>query len=230
MRDTSPESIALEVEVSVNGVAQAGRLPRGMPCDRGDSARLLGEAHRQPVIDVARLGMLIFLGSETMLFAGFAAAFLVFRLGAPVWPPPFQPRLPPEVTGMNTAVLLLSACTLRRALRAARSGDQAGLARGLVHTALLGSAFLAVQGYEWMRLLGFGLSASSGAYGGIFYTLIGTHAVHVLAALTWLAIVLMTAKRGRYTAQNHVGVSLCGMYWSFVVAVWPILYVLVYLA
>lgn len=41
--------------------------------------------------DGAKVGMLIFLGAETMLFAGFVAAFVVFRLSAPVWPPPLQP-------------------------------------------------------------------------------------------------------------------------------------------
>lgn len=182
------------------------------------------------MIDAARLGMLIFLGSETMLFAGFIAAFLVFRLGAPVWPPPFQPRLPAEATAANTAVLLLSGYTMRRALRAVQGGDRAGLARGLAYTGLLGAIFLGVQGYEWARLLDFGLTATSGVYGGMFYALIGTHALHVAGALMWLAIILIRAGRGRYGADNHAGVALCGLYWLFVVALWPILYTLVYLA
>lgn len=210
---------------------RVGQFPPGMPPDRGAGGEPPSrEPNRQPVIDAARLGMLIFLGSETMLFAGFVAAFLVFRLGAPVWPPPYQPRLPVEVTGVNTAVLLLSGFTMWRALRAVRDGDRAGLARSLARTTLLGVTFLGVQGYEWVRLLEFGLTASSGVYGGTFYALVGAHAVHVLGVLTWLAIILVGAARGRYTPQNHVGVSLCGMYWYFVVALWPILYMLVYLA
>lgn len=212
-------------------VPEAGQVPPGTPPDRGDGGEpMFREPDRQPVINAAWLGMLIFLGAETMLFAGFVAAFLVFRLGAPVWPPPLQPRLPVEVTGVNTAVLLLSGYTMRRALRAVRGGDQAGLARSLAQTALLGAGFLGVQGYEWGRLLDFGLTAPSGVYGGTFYTLIGAHAVHLLGALTWLSIVLIGTGRGRYTAENHVGVSLCGMYWSFVVGLWPVLYALVYLA
>jgi heme/copper-type cytochrome/quinol oxidase subunit 3 len=180
--------------------------------------------------DAARLGMLIFLGSETMLFAGFVTAYLVFRLGAPVWPPPLQPRLPVGVTAVNTALLLLSGYTMWRALRAARHGDRAGMATGLVQTALLGAAFLAVQGYEWFRLLEFGLTASSGIYGGTFYALIGAHAVHVLGALTWLAIVLIGARWGRRTPLDHGSLSVLGMYWYFLVALWPFLYTLVYLA
>ncbi|MBI4587799.1 MAG: heme-copper oxidase subunit III [Candidatus Rokubacteria bacterium] len=182
------------------------------------------------MVDAPRLGMLIFLGSETMLFAGFIAAFLVFRLGAPVWPPPFQPRLPVELTGANTGVLLLSGYTMWRALRAARDEKHAGLTRSLAQTALLGATFLGVQGYEWGRLLAFGLTASSGVYGGTFYTLIGAHAVHVVAALAWLALLLIGTRRGGDAAPAHVGVSLLGMYWYFVVALWPLLYTLVYLA
>src|SRR3990170_3473434 len=141
--------------------------------------------------DGANVGMLIFLGAETMLFAGFVTAYLVFRLGAPVWPPPLQPRLPVGVTAVSTAVLLLSGFTMWRALRAARDGDDGGLGRSLALTGLLGATFLTAQGYEWARLLTFGLTASSGIYGGTFYALIGAHAVHVLGALTWLGIILI---------------------------------------
>lgn len=228
MGDMSPAGIIQEEDGAVAD-RRAGQFPPGMPPDRGSGGEPpFREPKRQPVIDAARLGILIFLGSETMLFAGFVTAFLVFRLGAPVWPPPYQPRLPVEVTGVNTAVLLLSGFTMRRALRAVRRGNQAGLARNLAHTALLGVIFLGVQGYEWARLLDFGLTASSGVYGGTFYTLIGAHALHVLGALTCLAIILV--RRRRYTAQDHVGLSVFGTYWSFVVALWPILYTLVYLA
>ncbi len=207
------------------------RLHPRVPPDGGDNGQPpFRESPRPPVIDIARLGMVIFLGSETMLFAGFVAAFLVFRLGAPVWPPPFQPRLPVGVTGLNTAVLLLSGYTMWRALRAIRQGDRVGLTKGLVQTGLLGVTFLGVQGYEWWRLLEFGLTAPSGVYGGTFYALIGAHAVHVFGAVIWLSIVLIWTARGWYTAQSHTGLSVLAMYWTFVVALWPILYTLVYLA
>jgi cytochrome c oxidase subunit 3 len=172
--------------------------------------------------DGAKVGMLIFLGAETMLFAGFVAAFLVFRLSAPVWPPPLQPRLPVGVTAVSTAVLLLSGYTMWRALRAARDGDHGGLGRSLALTGLLGATFLGMQGYEWARLLTFGLTAPSGIYGGTFYTLVGAHAVHVLGALVWLGIILIL--------RNPAAVPVFGMYWYFVVGLWPVLYTLVYLA
>ncbi len=183
----------------------------------------------QPPIDKGILGLLVFLGTEVMFFAGLISAYTVLRAGSQVWPPPGQPRLPIEMTGLNTGVLLLSALTMHLALRAARRDRRSGLIGWLAVTALLGSLFLAVQGYEWVRLVGFGLSLSSGVFGGTFYALIGAHGIHVLGAVVALLFVLGAAVTGRYTAQAHSGVVLCELYWLFVVALWPLLYLLVYL-
>jgi heme/copper-type cytochrome/quinol oxidase subunit 3 len=174
--------------------------------------------------------MLTLIGGETMFFGGLVVAFLNLRLGAPVWPPPGQPRLPLGLTALNTLVLLASSGTFVRALRAVRAGDRAGLLRWLGWTGGLGALFLLVQGVEWTRLVGFGLRVSSGVYGATFYTLIGIHGAHVLGAVIWLGVVLGLARAGRFTARQHVGLVCCAMYWHFVVALWPVLYVLVYLA
>ena len=116
-----------------------------------------------------------------------------------------------------------------RALRAVRAGDRAGLVRWLAWTWGLGALFLVIQGVEWTRLVHFGLRVSSGIYGATFYTLIGVHGVHVLGAAAWLGGVLWLARRGRFTQHRHVALECCAIYWHFVVALWPVLYVLVYL-
>ena len=177
----------------------------------------------------AWLAILMMLGAEAMFFAGLMGAYIVFRIGSTVWPPPFQPRLPIAVTGVNTLILLASAVTMKLALRANRDGDPSGLVRMLSWTALLGTIFLAIQGFEWIRLLHFGLTVSSSVYGGMFYTLIGFHAAHVFGALIWLVSVWVRARQGKYTKQHYVGLQTCSMYWVFVVSLWPVLYGLVYL-
>jgi len=183
----------------------------------------------QPVIGNARLAILMFIAAETMFFAGLIGAFLVFRLSSPAWPPPFQPRLPVGVTAVNSVILLVSGLTMRLALMAARRGKSTRLAQWLSITVLLGTVFLGIQGYEWLRLIGFGLTLSSGVYGATFYTLIGCHGLHVFGAALWLAVVLLRARQGRYSERNYAGVQLCAMYWTFVVGLWPVLYGLVYL-
>jgi len=182
-----------------------------------------------PLLSNARLGVIMMLGAELMFFAGLIGAFLVFRLSAQVWPPPFQPRLPIGVTGVNTVILLISALTMQWAVGAARAGQSAVVVRQLMFTLLLGAVFLLIQGYEWLRMIHFGLTTSSSVYGGLFYTLIGAHGVHVIGGLIWLAIVCWQAKRGRFTKKDFVGVQTARMYWTFVVALWPVLYGLVYL-
>jgi len=174
--------------------------------------------------------MLMLFGGESMFFGALVIAFLQLRLGAPVWPPPGQPRLPVGLTAVNTLVLLGSSWTLRRALRAVRADDRTDLVRWLGWTWGLGVLFLVIQGVEWTRLVHFGLRVSSGIYGATFYTLIGVHGAHVLGAAAWLGGVLWLARRGRFTRARHVALECCAMYWHFVVALWPVLYMLVYLA
>jgi cytochrome c oxidase subunit III len=182
-----------------------------------------------PIGSNAWVAVLMFLGAEAMFFAGLIGAYIVFRVGSSIWPPPFQPRLPVGVTGVNTVILLASAVTMRWSLRAVRINDHKKLIRLLALTAALGGIFLAVQGFEWLRLIHFGLTVSSSVYGGLFYTLIGFHGLHVGGALIWLLVVFVQAKQGRFSKERHVGLQICAMYWTFVVALWPVLYGLVYL-
>ena len=182
-----------------------------------------------PIGSNAWVATLMFLGAEAMFFAGLIGAYIVFRLSTSIWPPPFQPRLPVGITGINTLILLASAVTMRRGLKAVRINDRKKLIRSLTATAVLGGIFLLIQGFEWVRLIRFGLTVSSSVYGGLFYTLIGFHGLHVAGALIWLLVVLVQANQGRFSRARHVGVQICGMYWTFVVALWPVLYGLVYL-
>ena len=204
-------------------------LPPLPPTGGGDRPER-DPAPRQPLFDNVKLAMLFFISGEIMFFGGLVSAFLVLRVSAPVWPPPFQPRLPVGVTAVNTLVLLGSSVVMVAALRGLARGDRAALVRRLVVTAGLGALFLLVQGYEWTRLIRFGLTLSSGVYGATFYTLIGTHAAHVLGALAWLAVTVALAARGRFAGGRTGPLRACAMYWHFVVALWPILYVAVYLA
>ncbi|TMA33728.1 MAG: heme-copper oxidase subunit III [Deltaproteobacteria bacterium] len=182
-----------------------------------------------PPVSNTRLAMIVLITGESMLFAGLIGMYLVFRLAARTWPPPDQPRLPLGLTTLNSAVLLGSAIPLARALGAIRRGETDRVARRVELTALLGLLFLAVQGAEWARLVRHGLTLGSGTYGGSFYVLIGCHALHVLAAVTWLAAVAVLARRGRFTPARHAALEMCSLYWYFVCGLWVVLFPLVYL-
>ena len=179
-------------------------------------------------LDNVRVAMSFLIAGEVMFFAAFISGFFVLRMAAPLWPPPLQPRLPVLVTGFNTLVLLVSSLAMLGASRALRERDRQRLLRGLTAAAVLGALFLAIQGYEWMRLIRFGLTVTSGAYGATFYTLIGAHAAHVVGALVWLGVTLTLAARGRFLDGRTAVPRACAIYWHFVVALWPVLYVSVY--
>jgi len=177
----------------------------------------------------AKLGILLFIATEIMFFGGLISSFVMFRFSPVQWPPPGQPRLPLEVTAVNTLVLLLSGVTFQTAYGALKASQTEKLKKLLTATALLGVLFLAIQGFEWIRLLHFGLTLHASIFGGFFYCLVGTHGLHVLGGLIALLWVLKRAWAGAYDSNGALGVEVCRIYWFFVVGLWPVLFALVYL-
>jgi cytochrome c oxidase subunit 3 len=171
------------------------------------------------------VGMLLFVVTEIMFFAGLISAFIVTRAGV-VWPPPDQPRLPVEATAVNTLILLVSGLVLRRAQTAFAEFDLDRTRKLLPLAIGLGAFFVLFQGYEWIRLINFGLTMRSSTYGSFFYLLIGSHALHAVAALVALGYCWRQLTRSELT---RTGFSTVQLFWYFVVLLWPILYVLVYL-
>jgi len=163
----------------------------------------------------SELAMALFLMTEAMLFVGLISACALLRANYPgQWPPANQPRLPMPVTLGNTFVLLLSGAVLAIAKRRA---NLVALSAGL------GALFLAIQGWEWSRLISFGLGENVGPYGAMFYALIGIHALHAIGGLITLLWLWRRLRANRSSSRAPF------MYWYFVAGVWPILYVMVYL-
>src|SRR5262249_10662573 len=79
---------------------RSGYLPPPPPPTGGDDGPERDPEPRRPFLDNARLATLFLIGGELMFFGGLVVAFFVLRIGAPVWPPPDQPRLPVGVTGV----------------------------------------------------------------------------------------------------------------------------------
>ena len=186
-------------------------------------------APQRPLIDSRQFGMLLFIVTEVMFFASLVSAYLIIRSGLDEWPPWGQPRLPIWSTAFNTAVLLSSGVAAYLAGRQFWAGLETAR-RTLGIAVVLGTFFLVFQGYEWVQMLGFGLTMTSSTYGGLFYLIIGAHGVHVLGALIALVYTWMRMNPAQERPLTQGGASAVRMLWYFVVGVWPILYVLVYLA
>ena len=120
------ETRTAEERVIHDLLADLGRIPPPPepPPDESGGWRPPSEPEQRPLMENAQLAILIFLGAEAMFFAALIGAYLVARVGAIAWPPPFQPRLPVEVTGVNTLFLLASSLAMVRARR--RSDGETG--------------------------------------------------------------------------------------------------------
>ena len=173
------------------------------------------------------LGMLIFIFTEVMFFAGLISAHTIVRSQAAgqLWPPYGQPRLPVQETALNTAALLASGVVLVLAWFAFRK-DPPNARIPLLLSIMLGTFFVGFQGVEWVALLAEGLTLTSSTYGSFFYLIVGTHALHAVAALSALGWAWFRLDRGLLTASQLATVSA---FWYFVVLVWPVLYLKVYL-
>jgi cytochrome c oxidase subunit 3 len=186
---------------------------------------VVATARREPAVPSSLLGMLVFIASEAMFFAGLISAFTIVRSGAPVWPPPGQPRLPIEETAFNTAALIASAVLLIFARRAFNRQRNTA-AKPLLGAMALGTFFVVFQGIEWANLLSQGLTLTSSSLGGFFYLIVGIHALHAVAALALLSRTYLRLRRG-WLASSQLAAAEA--FWYFVVALWPILYLRVYL-
>lgn len=183
---------------------------------------------REPLVPSPVLGMLIFVATEVMFFTALLSAFLIIKAGSPNWAPPGDVTLPVTATALNTGVLFASGVLLYlagRALTRAKDWERATTLTGWA--TILGACFVCFQGMEWVKLIHYGMTMSSGVFGACFYLLIGSHAVHALAGVVGL---LQQCLRLRTEHLVIASFQAMQIFWFFVVGVWPILYVLVYLS
>jgi heme/copper-type cytochrome/quinol oxidase subunit 3 len=183
---------------------------------------------RSPADATAWLGMLLFLGSWTMLFAALFAAYGVLRLRSPGWPPPDQPALPLLLPGANTLALMASSVALQSALRSAREGRAAGVLPAAAAALALGVVFLAGQAALWTGLWRAGLRPEGGPFPSVFYGLTVFHALHVLVGLVGLGWLVARAAKASFGPARHLGLRLWCGYWHFVGAIWVLLYLTVF--
>jgi heme/copper-type cytochrome/quinol oxidase subunit 3 len=170
--------------------------------------------------------MILFVLAEGMLFAGLISAFEIMHSAAIVWPPPDQPRLPIEATAFNSLVLLASGFYLHRAHKAFHRGDRGNMLRPMSISLGLGAFFVLFQGFEWVQLINEGLTLSSSSLGSFFYLMVGMHALHAVGAIGLLGYATSRLRSGWLTPGLFGATEVL---WFFVVAVWPILYAVVYL-
>ena len=195
----------------------------------GDTAataevRTSASGERQALTNPLPVGVIVWLSSELMFFAGLFAAYFTLRSANDVWPTP-EAELEVARAAVFTVVLLASSWTMHRSVGAAEHGRRAEALRWLAATVVLGLAFVANQALEYAGL-DFGIDTD--AYGTIFWLLTGFHWLHVVAGLAlMLALARLSWPGSRAPLAVHHRVV--GYYWHFVDVVWVGVFVVVYL-
>jgi cytochrome c oxidase subunit 3 len=195
------------------------------------------------------LGMLLFITSEVMFFAGLFAAYFSIRAGytevingaiTHTWPPtayvgilnPF--KFVTESGALNvilpaTIILVLSSFTCQIGVWAIRRGDRTGFVRAFAVTLVMGIVFLLMQAYDYSVLMHEGLTMGATTFGTTYYTLTGFHGAHVFGGVLMLGVVVYRGMAGQFSARHHDMVEATALYWHFVDVVWILLFSILYL-
>jgi cytochrome c oxidase subunit III len=207
------------------------------------------EAHGSGGIGNPVLGMLLFITSEVMFFAGLFAAYFSIRAGytevinkvtTHVWPPTqFEHLLNPfaittESGALNlilpaTIILVVSSFTCQMGVFAIRRDDHRGFVRNIAATLVLGVTFLLLQAFDYTVLMHEGLTMGSTTFGTTYFTLTGFHGAHVFGGVLMLSVVLYRGMAGQFSARHHDMVEAMSLYWHFVDVVWILLFSILYL-
>jgi cytochrome c oxidase subunit I+III len=187
--------------------------------------------HQVPVnaggsVVVAAWGTALVILFVGIAFASLLLSYFYLRLENPLWPPagiaaPGLTRAP-----LAAALVVLSGAAMRAALQRVGAGDQRGFVRGLVAALVLAAGGVVVQ---WLDIAGLGLHGTTHAYGSIFFTLAGFVSTVAVGAVIMLAMTLLWAIRGLYTARRHATVANIARFWTAMVVVWVVGFATLYL-
>jgi len=178
-----------------------------------------------------KLGIWLFLASEVMLFGGLFSADVLLRTGSPSWPHGAD-QLSVPLAFANTLILIASSLTVVRAWAAlALERSYTKYRAWTIATVVLAIAFLAVKSFEWSAEIHHGRLPATNDFFGIYYTLTGLHALHVVGGLVvFLWHLGSGARLWRENPAQLVGrIEVTGLYWHFVDLVWIFLFPILYL-
>ena len=185
-------------------------------------------AHEPHPENGTSLGFWLYLMSDCLIFAALFATYGVLGrsyAGGPSGKDLFDLSL----VAVNTAFLLMSSITFGFAMLQKQKKNVNGTLLWLAITGLLGAAFLAVELYEFHHLIHQGATPQSSAFLSSFFTLVGTHGIHVTFGLIWLITLMIQIKKHGLINENVRRINCLSMFWHFLDVVWIGVFTFVYL-
>ena len=174
------------------------------------------------------MGFWIYLMSDLIIFAVLFATFAVLgnaTAGGPTGKEIFQ--LPFILT--ETMLLLVSSFTFGMAMLNMHAGNKNRVIGWLIVTFLLGLGFVAMEIYEFIHFIDLGAGPGRSAYWSAFFTLVGTHGLHVSFGLIWIIVMIDMIRRHGLDSINKRRLSCLSLFWHFLDIVWICVFTFIYL-
>jgi cytochrome c oxidase subunit 3 len=188
----------------------------------------------------AKLGMWLFLAQEVLFFGGLFVAYGFVRFSYPETMLAAHEHLSVPMGAINTVLLLTSSLTMALGVRAAQTGQQKQLQIQLLLTIACAIGFCVVKYFEYTHKIhegllpgkyysGAGIEGSPHIFFGLYFTMTGLHALHVIVGIFLLGWILLRARKGEFGPNYYTPVETAGLYWHLVDLVWIFLFPLLYL-
>ena len=173
-------------------------------------------------------GFWVYLMSDLVIFGTLFATYAVLMrgtAGGPSGAEIFDLRL----ILAGTLLLLVSSFTYGMAVLSMTAERLAQLKAWLAVTFLLGAGFIAIELYEFRHLIHAGFGPDRSAFLSAFFTLVGTHGLHVLFGLLWLVVVLVQLQTKGLNDMTRPRILCLSLFWHFLDVVWICVFSFVYL-
>ncbi|MBB3878720.1 cytochrome o ubiquinol oxidase subunit III [Sphingomonas pseudosanguinis] len=174
------------------------------------------------------IGFWMYLMSDCLIFAILFATYGVLGTSYAGGPTPREIFELPLVA-LNTSMLLLSSITYGFAMIAMEKNQKAQVQIWLAITGLFGLAFLSIELYEFANLIHEGATPQRSAFLSSFFTLVGTHGLHVTFGIIWLVTLMVQVGRFGLLEANKRRLMCLSMFWHFLDVVWIGVFTFVYL-
>jgi cytochrome o ubiquinol oxidase subunit 3 len=174
------------------------------------------------------LGFWLYLMSDCLIFACLFAAYGVLGRSYAGGPTGAEVLELPAVA-VNTSLLLLSSITYGFAMLEMQRKRQRGTLIWLAITGLLGAGFIGLELREFSHLIALGDGPQRSAFLSSFFTLVGTHGLHVTFGIIWLVTLMVQIHKKGLISDNKRRLMCLSMFWHFLDVVWIGVFSFVYL-
>ena len=174
------------------------------------------------------LGFWLYLMSDCLIFAMLFAVFGVVGGNYAAGPGP-QALFDLNLVALNTAMLLFSSITYGFAMLAMDRNNPRQTLVWLAITGLFGLAFLGIELYEFGHLIHEGATPQRSAFLSAFFTLVGTHGLHVTFGIIWLVTLMVQVGMRGLIPANKRRLMCLSMFWHFLDVIWIGVFTFVYL-